>query len=734
MSNSLNHTIDTWITRLLIYPGDDREILLRKKIWLIIIFCFFLFSIGDGICNISTGTHNLIVVDILDFSVCLILFVVFYFRRRNIELFGFLLQIALATLPAVKTYLSGGIFHASGLEVVGLISPIYALTFPNYRRAVLIFFYYLLLIIGGTTAYEMQVSQAGFFGHLNFYLVTGRFVCTVGLIFLVALIYNLQIAKLKAQEEERLKQLNNAKSKFYTNITHEFRTPLTIILGIADNIKDKLINTFDKEVQMIKNNGNKLLILVNQLLNLSKMEAGAMSVNYMQADILPYLKYIVESFHSIAEEKNIRLHFLSAMDSVIMDYDPDIIGEITGNLLSNAVKYTYTGGNIYMQVELRTGNNGDGDSTLIITIRDTGPGIAEDKLPYIFNRFYQVDDESTRKAEGTGIGLALVKEYVTLIKGNIRVKSKTGKGTEFILLLPATNRAAPGIVDTGEGKKPYASIIERTPSSNTDEIPLTLNKSVEQPLLLIVEDNSDVIEYLISILDQDYHIIVAGNGNEGIYKAMENVPDLIICDVMMPEKDGYEVCSTLKNDFRTNHIPIVMLTAKADMDSKIAGLEYGADAYLIKPFNNKELCIRLKKLLETRQKLKDKYGEMLYAAAKEGKPKGLNENFLQKITYALEKNYQKENYGIINLCLDIGISRAQLHRKLIAITGRSTSDLIRHYRLKKAKELLMTSESNISEIAYQVGFKDPNYFTKSFTREYGLTPTNFRSDNYKVRQ
>ena len=387
------------------------------------------------------GNIKVVVLDIIDFSLLLLMLTIFYFHRKNIETYGLVLQLMLVTIPSIKTYLYGGIFHASGVEVVGLVGPIYALTFPNYRRAAFIFLYYLVFIIGGTAIHEYPNLQQGLLDNLSFYLGLLRFSSAVGLIFFISLIYNLQIAKLKKQEEERLKQLHAARSKFYTNITHEFRTPLTIILGIADTINDKIRDVLGKEVNMIKNNGNKLLRLVNQLLNLSKMEAGAMPVSMIQSDILPYLKYIMESFHSIAEEKNVRLHFLSKIDSMTMDYDPDIIEEVLGNLLSNAVKFTPHGGDVYFQVETESALVNESPGNLIVHIRDNGVGIAEDKLPLIFDRFYQADDESTRKAEGTGIGLALVKEYITLLKGTISVKSKLNQGTEFMLSLPVTQHA-----------------------------------------------------------------------------------------------------------------------------------------------------------------------------------------------------------------------------------------------------------------------------------------------------
>lgn len=734
MINRFLNKVNQGVTRFVFSPGDDKETLLRKKIWLITLTCFMLFFLADVLSNIPLKYFGVAVVDIIELSLGIIILTIFYFHRNHIERYGLYLQLMLVIFPSIKAYLYGGIFHAAGVEVVGLIGPIYALTFPNYRRAILIFFFYLAMVLGGSVIWEYLHPEPGLLNSFFFYLVLIRFTCAVGMVFVISLIYNLQIAKLKMQEEDRLKQLHIAKSKFYTNITHEFRTPLTIILGIADNISDKFKETLSKEVKMIKNNGNKLLRLVNQLLNLSKMEAGAMPVNMLHGDIQPYLKYLVESFHSIAEEKDIRIHFISNLDSIDMDYDPDIVEEMISNLLSNAIKFTHQGGNIYIQLETESDIRKGYISCLNIHIRDTGSGIAEDKLPYIFDRFYQVDDESTRKNEGSGIGLALVKEYINLIGGTIHVKSKIDEGTEFILRIPVTHVAQSREMVYKDTKGKYKTIDDSFESTDTPGAQMTEKSSDELPLLLIVEDNSDVIDYLLSVVNHEYQTIVAKNGDEGINRAIERVPDIIICDVMMPEKDGFEVCHVLKDDFRTNHIPIVMLTAKADIDSRIAGLEYGADAYLIKPFNKKELLVQLQKLIENRKKLKDKYGEMIFTTSEIIKPKGLNEIFLEKTIAALDQNYQDYNYSISKLCQDIGISRAQLHRKLIALTGRSTSNLIRQYRLKKAKELILTIDRTISEISYMVGFKDPNYFTKSFTREYGETPTQYRSENSVVKQ
>jgi signal transduction histidine kinase/DNA-binding response OmpR family regulator len=732
MLTRLFHKVDLWVVRSVISTGDNKEILLRKKIWWGLVLCFAFFFLNDFIISLKTNEGEMILLNASGFLICIALLVIFYFHRKAIDNYGLFLQFFIIIEPAIKVYLLGGLFNSYGIAIVGLIGPIYALTFPYYKRAVLVFGFYLSLMIGFTILYEL-IAQSELIYDTYFYYSLIRFSGATIAVFFLSMIYSFQIAKLKSMEEERLKQLNHAKSKLYTNITHEFRTPLTVILGMADNIRDNKENLLYKGLNLIKNNANKLLKLVNQLLNMSKIEADSMPVNMIQSDIKHYIRYIIESFHSIAEEKNIRLHFLTDQDKLVIDFDPDIIEEILSNLLSNAVKYTPANGDVYIQLETKLKNDKESAEYLIINVRDNGIGIAEDKLPNIFDRFYQADDESTRKAEGAGIGLALVKEYLNLINGTIHVKSKVGKGTEFILNIPVTKDAPLERADYKTTKKKDALITESSVSSKYEPV-IFEDLSCELPLVLIVEDNNDVVEYLKSVLINKYYITVASDGNQGINEALEKVPDIIICDVMMPEKDGYEVCRTLKEDFRTNHIPIIMLTAKADTDSKITGLEYGADAYIIKPFNKKELLIRINKLIENRQKLKDKYSKVIFSASDAKKPKGLNEIFLHKLTGNLEMNYQDESYSIERLCVDTGTSRTQLHRKLLALTGKTTSDFIRHFRIIKAKELLLTSDFNVSEIAYHVGFKDPNYFTKSFTKETGITPSRFRSENTAVKQ
>lgn len=687
--------IDAWAVRSVSSPGDDKETLLRKKIWWGLALFWILCSVLDMSNGISSGQKNIAFINAIDLTICSVLLIVFFFHREKIETYGLILQLAIVVFPSLKVFVLGGVFNATGIALIGLIGPVYALTFPNYKRAVLIFLFYLSLVTGITLFKHYQLNPEFFLSDNIIYRLS-RFSAGLSVIFFISMIYSLQIAKLKRIEEERLVKLHHTKSKLYSNITHEFRTPLTVILGMAEKIEEDPKNMLQKGVKLIRGNGFKLLKLVNQLLTMSRMEADSLTPKMVQSDIIPFIKYTIESFHTIAEEKDIRLHFLTELSTLRMDFDSKIIEDILSNLLSNAIKFTPEGGDVYVQLSRSGAITADKSELLTIRVRDTGKGIAENKLPHIFNRFYQADDESTRKAEGTGIGLALVKEYIQILKGSVDVKSEPARGTEFIIQLPVSNEApkqTPDYQDTvkKEYYKPEKEIPEvQSPTEHSGHI------SDDMPLILLVEDNPDVVEYLRSVLDNHYQIDIASDGIIGIEKAMQAIPDLIVCDIMMPEKNGYEVCKTLKTDFRTNHIPIIMLTAKADIDSKINGFEYGADAYMIKPFNKKELLVRINNLIDNRQTLKEKYSDVVYSSFKDTQPEGLNEVFLQKLLENLELNYQDERYTIDQLCIDTAVSRAQLHRKLIAITGKSTSDFIRNFRINKAKELLLNPDITIS--------------------------------------
>ncbi len=525
--------------------------------------------------------------------------------------------------------------------------------------------------------------------------------------------------KLANTEALRLKELNALKSRLYTNITHEFRTPLTVILGIADNIKG-----FVQERKLIRRNGENLLRLINQLLDLSKLDSGTMSMNMVQGDIIKYLRYLSESFYSMAQEKEIALTFHTAEERLEMDFDEGKIEHIVYNLLSNAIKFTKKGGEVKISVSRKKEK---GQSWLLLSVEDTGQGIDPAQIPHIFDRFYQADNSTTRKGEGTGIGLALTKELITMMDGEIKVKSEQSKGTIFMVSLPAKIKTSPPKTKADFVNLPKKHL-ETTIKTTLDITGEGVEQSINRPLLLLIEDNKDVAAYIKTLLIREYEIITAINGQLGINKALEIIPDIIISDVMMPQKDGFEVCKTLKNDMRTSHIPIILLTAKAEQKDKIIGLQQGADAYLMKPFDKVELFVRLEKLLELRKALQKRYATSAAKPTKEviSKKPTLEDLFLQQLTAATEKIMTNPENAITNLQKAMHLSQMQLYRKLKALTGQTPSLFIRSVRLKKAKQLLKTTDLNVSEIAYEVGFTDPAYFSRAFNEAFGISPSSFR--------
>ena len=529
-----------------------------------------------------------------------------------------------------------------------------------------------------------------------------------------AMIQQAAMAKELGEKNEQLQELDQLKSQFFTNISHEFRTPLTVIRGMAEQMEENPEKWTAKGIQLIQRNTSNLLDLVNQILDLRKLESKSIPLNYIQSDIFSYVHYIVESFQSYAETKDIQLNFYKEMDSLVMDYDPEKFLRIASNLLDNALKYTPAGGQVDLIIAQK-------EQQFSLEIKDTGVGIASEELPYVFDRFFQTDKTTGSSQMGTGIGLSLVQELVKLLDGEISVESIEQQGSSFKVLLPISNtapKASPSLDATiSFPKKDQANTIQVTPPSG---------EGTDLPSLLIIEDNPDVAAYLVSCLEGHYQLMLAEDGQVGIDKALESIPDIIISDVMMPKKDGFEVCQTLKTDTKTSHIPIILLTAKADAASKIEGLERGADAYLAKPFDKKELFIRLEKLLELREKLQARYSSLDGLEASSEEIPQYEDEFITQIRETIMANLDDTEFGILELCRAVAMSRTQLHRKIKALTDRSTSSFIRSIRLNKAKELLATTHLNISQVAYEVGFKDPKYFSRTFAEEYGESPNQMR--------
>ena len=550
----------------------------------------------------------------------------------------------------------------------------------------------------------------------NLFLIIGL------LVLLLATAYFLISRKIAASERKRHLEMNQTKNALFTNISHEFRTPLTVIKGMTSSIKSSLTNNkkdgLENSLEIIDRNSDSLLHLINEMLDLAKIESGNMELNLIQANIIPFTKYLTQSFHSLAEEKNINFSVQSKIEKLEMDLDVNKFKAIITNLLSNAIKFTPKNGQVLVILNRIKEKNTD---YFLLEVKDSGLGISKKEQLRIFDRFYQVDNSSSRLEKGTGIGLSLVKEFVELMNGTIQVESSHFEGSKFRVKIPITNKA-----ELSDGSE----LVSTSSISKSSVVPIelkeeqTLNETDNKlPLVLIVEDNVDVAHYIKTCLKGKYQIEHALNGAIGIKVALENIPDVIISDVMMPEKDGFEVCAHLKTNELTDHIPIIMLTAKATFEDRLKGLSHGADAYITKPFEKAELLTRIDQLILLREKMLSKF-------KKTGLDRLLNENiknsetkFLNKIITVIHDNIIEADFGPVQLALQLHLSESQLYRKLKATSGKSTAVFIRSIRLQKGKELIQTTDKTISEVAFDVGFNDPSYFSRAFKEEFGLAPS-----------
>ncbi len=534
------------------------------------------------------------------------------------------------------------------------------------------------------------------------------------------LFYRFQLRrKLEQEEARRLVELDSLKTRLYTNITHEFRTPLTVIQGMADHMQGD-----EQAKKLIRRNSKNLLQLINQLLDMSKLESGKLNLELIQGDVIPYLHYLLEAFQSYAASRNIELSFSTELEQLVMDYDPEKIQHIMANLISNAIKFTQEDGFVQVRVAQVLEKDGKLDLPLIrIEVEDNGIGIQAKHIPHVFDRFYQVDDTNTRRGEGTGIGLALTKELVTLMNGSVHVASQMGQGTTFTVLLPITTEAAQSTAPHETALVDFTPLVPAVEQVEGQENSEAATLAQERPILLVIEDNPDVVAYIKMCLEGPYEVHAAYDGQSGIDKALELIPDIIISDVMMPRKDGFEVTEFLKNNERTSHIPIIMLTAKADADSRLEGLKRGADAYLAKPFDKTELMIRMAKLVELRKRLQERYGQARTPVPSDDVGLQIEDAFLQKVREAVYEQLDNAAFGVSELCETLHISQSHLYRKIKALTGKSIASHMRSIRLYRGYELLQSTDLTISEVAYDVGFTDPNYFSKTFHKEFGFPPS-----------
>jgi signal transduction histidine kinase/DNA-binding response OmpR family regulator/ligand-binding sensor domain-containing protein len=522
-------------------------------------------------------------------------------------------------------------------------------------------------------------------------------------------------AKLKLEELqlEKLKELDGFKSKFFTNISHELRTPLTLILGHADAL---LENNRDSTapIKSIKKNGQVLLDMVNQILDLSKIDAGRMELSLVAVNVRERLAVSVDAFRSLAEQKGIGLTAVYPEENDRRYCDPSVVEKICNNLLSNAIKYTPVGGQIWFSARLD-------DQKLYLQVKDNGIGMAPEHVDKIFDRFYRASENG----EGTGIGLALTNELVNLHGGEIQVQSTVGQGTVFDVMIHMGRELAPE-TSRPNGHFHQALSKKMQPIQSVSPSAAQTEKSMdEKPVLLIVEDNDELRNFLHANLTGDYEILLAKNGDEGLAIAVQHVPEIILSDWMMPGKTGIQLCHDIKTTEATSHIPVILLTAKAGIEPKLEGLETGADEYLTKPFEMRELKARMKNLIAQRNLLHQKFSKTGLQEYKHVKVSSLDEQFIKKLYTSVEKELANADLTVEGLSRELGVSRVQLHRKAKALTGLAASDLIRDYRLQRAADLFRQKAGNVSEIAYKVGFENLSYFAKAFKQKYQVPPSEY---------
>ena len=528
-----------------------------------------------------------------------------------------------------------------------------------------------------------------------------------------------QAAELAAQAEQ-LRALDREKTRFFTNITHEFRTPLTLMLGPAAQIAaDTHEPATRQQAELVQRNAQRLLHLITQLLDLSRLEAGQQALHPAPGEVVGFVRGLVSAFESLAEQRGIACAFETSQPVLWADFDADKLEKIVVNLLSNAFKFTPSTGEVVVSLRAIEAGAAPAPTWLELTVRDTGRGIAPAHLPHVFDRFYQADSSDTREQEGTGIGLALTKELVELHGGTLVLQSELGRGTTATVCLPLALAA--------EAAAPFAPqplpLTADLPANNA--LVTNDNPPAEAPLVLLIEDNADVRRYLRSVLAPSYQVLEAADGEAGVALAQEHLPDLVLTDAMMPRLDGYGVCRALKQDARTSHIPVVMLTARADRPSKLQGLDLGADAYLTKPFHRDELLAQLRNLVRGRQQLQEAYRRSLASPPPPGPPT-IEQVFLANVQQAVEQALDDETLDVETLSRTLALSRTQLHRKLKALTGQAPGDFIRSVRLNRAHALLVGGGATVAEVAYQVGYGNPANFSTSFARHFGYPPSEAR--------
>lgn len=519
-------------------------------------------------------------------------------------------------------------------------------------------------------------------------------------------------------EISKKEEIHQSKLQFFTGISHEFRTPLTLIIDPLEKlISEKLdTETVSKYHGLMHRNAKQLLLLINQLLDFRKLESGHLTLNMQELDIVAFVKTAATAFESRARDRNIHFVIQSNVSSLHTRFDASKMNMVLNNLLSNAFKFTPERGEISINIAVLN----EEKRRVAIKVTDSGMGISEQDQEKVFDIFYQTEHAASQN-EGSGVGLALTKELVKLHGGEIVLESKMGQGAAFSVFLPISGEE----VEEEQEVEFSQEIVPLQEESVLDATAQSIDSAADLPLLLIVDDNADIRNYIELNFGKEYRIILAANGAEGFLQATETIPDLVVSDVMMPVMNGLELCRQLKLDERTSHIPVILLTARQSDESKAEGYETGADAYVTKPFNTTVLQVRIKNLLDQRQRLRELFSQGSSIEIKKIAINGIDEAFLAKVVQHIHENLEDEEFNINALSDLLNMSRSQFYRKIKALTNQSLLDFVTTIRMNKALEYLMSGDYNISETAYKVGYSMSSNFTRTFTRHFGVSPSKY---------
>ncbi len=530
-------------------------------------------------------------------------------------------------------------------------------------------------------------------------------------------------------EIDKKHEMDEMKFRFFTNVSHEFKTPVTLILTPLEQLLRGEESPEKRSLlEMMRRNARSLLTMVNEILDLRKLEVDKMVLRPAAGEIIGFIKEICNGFSNLASERSVRLTFTTWIEELYMDFDADKMTKILTNLLANAFQFTKEG-SVDVSVSISEAIGGQAGRNLCIRVADTGIGIPAKHRDRIFDRFYRVEEAPGSTGSGTGLGLHMVSEFTRMHGGGVSVESSQGEGSVFTVTIPIRNsslaesrrRTVLSIRD--EGDRPASANTPATTTTGSDKVN---GGGVGKPLLLIVDDNDDFREFVSVLFEGSYKVLTAADGGEAWERVLEDLPDLILADVMMPGMDGYEFCRLVKGDIRTSHIPVVLLTAKSSDESKYSGIEAGADDYISKPFDIDMLLLKISKIIERQKTIYESFRKRIDISPSEIEVTTMDEKFVRKAVAIVEENIDNTDFLVEDLCQQLGISRVYFYKKLLALTDKTPSEFIRFIRLKRAADLLEKSQLFVGEVAYKVGFNDPKYFRGYFKKEFGVTPSEYK--------